>query len=141
MASSYNHQDWTPVVLRKPKSGNGSGSGGNSSKATTKQQPISFAKNSNMPASKLERMVDDPDGKTPLKYQTSDSAKEIRTKRMELKMTQHQLACKLNMDVSIIQSIESASSNNKTVNNNANLSKIRNYLNKMYKQQSKKENN
>jgi len=119
---SYNHQDWNTVILN-PSSKNktvlekvandkrGGGGGASISSITGK------------PAWKVEKMVDDETGK-PVEYVSREDAQKITAGRIAMKMSQKDLAVKLNMSLKEIQQIESC----KAVANRMILSKIKRLL-------------
>lgn len=114
----YNHQDWTPVVLKK--------------KTSTpeikvvnkndKQQSISSV--TNKPAWKIEKQIDGTDSGKPLNYVSRDNAQKVIAGRVAMKLTQKDLATKLNMQVKEIQDIE----NCKAIENKLVLAKIKRVL-------------
>ena len=85
----YSHQDWTPVVLRKSKQ-----------EAEKKQKLVSGNKPQYL--SKLDENVETFQAK---KFDSS-YIEQVTKKRLEKKWNQKQLACAINVDVSIIQRLE-----------------------------------
>ncbi len=114
----YSHQDWTPVVIKKnistikkelvPKS-----------EATKETKTIT-----GRPAWAIEKQVDDEKSK-PVIYVSSETAKEIISGRLSMKLTQKQLAQKLNIQEKDIKDIESC----KAVLNKGLISRIKKTLN------------
>jgi ribosome-binding protein aMBF1 (putative translation factor) len=117
---SYEHQDWTPVVVRKY----------NHAQVEKQTIPSSQAFKATMshvsakPAWKIEKQVDSDTGK-PIKYVTKINAAAIVRARIIAKLTQKQLAQKLNIQEKDIKDIEQGTA----VENNVILSKIRRFLN------------
>lgn len=121
---SYTHQDWETVVIRKVKSEfekkqDAFGQGVRKA-APAQTQSTASAK----PAWKIEKMVDDPDGKKPLEFVKKEDAQRIIQARVALKMTQKDLAHKLNMNEKDIKDIEQC----KAVENKIVLGKIKRFL-------------
>ena len=128
----YDHQDWSTVTLRHkggfvlsdpsapPSESDGSsrshgGGGGGATSSTT----------TSLPAWKVEQLVDDPShvGKA-LPVVSRDVAQAIIAGRTRMKLTQKQLACKLNMQPKDIQEME----NGKGIENKIALAKVRRFL-------------
>jgi putative transcription factor len=112
----YSHQDWEKVVIGKKKT-----------ETTTEKKPqvqnaiTSIA--TNKPAWKIEQQVDSDVGK-PINYVSKNISKSIIQARVALKLSQKDLAQRLNMQVKDIHEIESG----KAVENKATLSKIKRFL-------------
>ncbi len=110
------HQDWQPVILRKHER--------KQEKETVgKKDAATLSSVANKPAWKIELQVDGEVGK-PIVYVSREDAQKIITGRVSKKMTQKELACKLNMQVKDIQDIESC----RAVENKAVLSRIKRIL-------------
>lgn len=113
---SLAHQDWTTVVL-KPK------------KTPTETQPVckqgtcSISAATNKPAWKIEQQVDGDSGK-PINFVSREDAKLIVSGRVAKKLSQKDLAARLNMQLKDLQDIESC----KAVENKAVISKIKRFL-------------
>jgi ribosome-binding protein aMBF1 (putative translation factor) len=113
----YDHQDWSPVVIGKTK-------GDNVKKDTARKQVISTTSSAtNKPAWKIEQQVDSDVGK-PIKYVSKEDSNKIIKARVTLKLSQKDLAQRLNMQVKEIHEVESG----KAVENKAILSKIKRFL-------------
>lgn len=98
--SGYSHQDWNTVVLKPKKPVE--------EKATVRKDSAGLTTVSAVtgkPAWKIEEQVDSDVGK-PVKYVTKEDASAIVKGRVEKKMTQKDLAQKLNMSVKDIADIE-----------------------------------
>ena len=111
-----NHQDWEPVVIGMKKK-NKAPAGAAPSAAGTATTV------SNKPAWKIEQQVDADHGK-PLKYVSRDDAKAIIKARIAMKLSQKEVAMRLNLQVKDVNDIESG----KAVENRLILSKIRRVL-------------
>jgi ribosome-binding protein aMBF1 (putative translation factor) len=111
------HQDWETVVLRKSKPVQKETVNKNDAKITVSQIV-------NKPAWKIEQQVDGDSGK-PLQFVSKEDARKIVDGRVGLKLSQKDLACKLNMPLKDIQDIESC----KAVENKLVLAKIKRALN------------
>lgn len=109
------HQDWTTIVFKKPKTET-------VDKAAKPPETLSTA--SSKPAWKVEKQVDSDVGK-PVNYVTKTDADAIIKGRIEAKLTQKQLAQRLNMQEKDIKDIETC----KAVENRLVLSKIKKALN------------
>lgn len=99
---AYAHQDWTTVVLNKK--------GAAAQKQTVARgsgQTQTVSSTTNKPAWKIEQQVDSDTGK-PIKYVSKQDADALKNMRIALKLTQGELATKLNMKVKDIQDIETA---------------------------------
>jgi ribosome-binding protein aMBF1 (putative translation factor) len=118
---SYEHQDWTQVVLKK--------------KPTKEQLPkVVTAKNdvhtatissaTSKPVWKIEKQIDSTEGK-PLNYVSKADADTIIKGRIAAKLTQKQLAQRLNMQEKDIKDIETC----KAVENKAIIARIKKSLN------------
>lgn len=125
------HQDWTPVVIRKPKTqvveksvrATPATSVGNTSKAGVNRATHS-THNTDIPAWKIEKQVDSDTG-APIKRVTTQDAQAIIKGRVAMKLSQTQLAQRLNMPERDIKDIESC----KAVENKAVINKIKKFLN------------
>ncbi len=115
----YNHQDWTPVVLKKKSNDPVEVK---TVDKTAKQQSVSSIVNK--PMWKLEQQIDSTDSGKPLTYVSRDDAQKIIAGRVAMKLTQKELATKLNMQLKDIQDIE----NCKALENKLVLSKIKRTL-------------
>jgi DNA-binding XRE family transcriptional regulator len=125
----YDHQDWSTVTLKHkggfvlsdpsapPSDADGSSRshGGGATSSTT----------TSMPAWKVEQLVDDPShvGKA-LPVVPREVAQQIIAGRTRMKLTQKQLACKLNMQPKDIQEME----NGKGIENKIVLAKVKRFL-------------
>lgn len=114
---SLNHQDWQTVVLNKKKDTN--------IEVTNydKTRGVTVSSVANKPAWKLEQQVDSDVGK-PLNFVSTSDANKIIQGRVAMKLSQKDLATRLNMQLKVIQDIESR----KAVENKAVLSKIKRFL-------------
>lgn len=110
-------QDWTPVVLKKGKSQK-------HRKPSNTSQEV-FSQTSNKPLWKIENQVNGDTGK-PIKYVSREDATFIMATRLSKKLSQKDLAVKLNIQLKDIHDIESC----KAVENKQLISKIRKYLTK-----------
>jgi ribosome-binding protein aMBF1 (putative translation factor) len=113
------HQDWEPVVFKKKNT--------EVQKEAQRRQSAQAAsatvsKTANKPAWKIEKQVDG-DG-PPVTYVSKDDANKIVQGRVAMKLSQKDLAQRLNMQFKDIQDIE----NGKAVENKAVLSKIKRFL-------------
>ena len=115
---TYQHQDWNQVVFKKPKV---------ELHDKALKTPETVSKTSSKPAWKIEKQVDSEEGK-PITYVTKLDADLIIKGRIEAKLTQKQLAQRLNMQEKDIKDIETC----KAVENKAILSKIKRMLNIKY---------
>lgn len=100
--TGYSHQDWKTVLL-KPKKHDGEKS------IVRRNESVGLTTVSSVtgkPAWKIEEQVDSDVGK-PVKYVSKEDASAIVKGRVERKMTQKDLAQKLNMSVKDIADIES----------------------------------
>jgi len=126
--SYVNTQDWTTVVFRKPKP---------VAQVTQpkSQQPNAKVNNqthnslihsaSSKPAWKIEKQVDDDTSKAPLNYVSTQDAKIIIQARVAAKLSQKELATRLNLQEREIKDIEAC----KAVENKALLARIKKFLN------------
>lgn len=113
--SGYSHQDWTTVVLKPKKP--------TVEKSIVRKDFVGHTTVSSVtgkPAWKIEEQVDSDQGK-PVKYVSKEDAAAIVRGRVEKKMTQKDLAQKLNMSVKDIADIESS----KAVENKQIIGKIK----------------
>jgi ribosome-binding protein aMBF1 (putative translation factor) len=121
MTMAYNHQDWNIVILNPAKKGK------QESKEKCQQRPqATFSSVTNKPAWKIEQQVDSDSGK-PLQLVSKQDADDVKNKRIACKLTQAQLATKLNMKLKDIQDIESY----KAIENKGVISRIKRELDKM----------
>lgn len=116
MADGFAHQDWTPVIMKRPREET-------QSMAVPKVQ-ITTTTQGGKPAWKVEKQVDSDSGK-PLNYVSSDVARSLIAGRTAAKLTQKQLAQRLNIPEKEIKDIESG----KAVENKSLLSRIKRALN------------
>lgn len=114
----YNHQDWSTIVLKKKSSEP------SEVKIVSKNDKQSISSVVNKPMWKLEKQIDNIDSGKPLTYVSRDDAQKIIAGRIAMKLTQKDLATKLNMQVKEIQDIE----NCKALENKLVLSKIKKIL-------------
>lgn len=124
MSSGYSHQDWNTVVFNKKKQD-----------TQIKQRSVhggaTVSTVANKPAWKIEQQVDSDMGK-PVQYVSKKDATEIIQKRVTCKLSQSQLATKLNLSCDVIKDIESC----KAVENKSVLSRIKRELDRMITQVS-----
>jgi len=116
----YQHQDWKTVVLNKrPEAvvtktvGVGGKSGGYGGSTST----------SGKPAWKVESMVDSDVGK-PVEYVSKEDGQKIVNGRVAMKLSQKDLAVRLNMPLKDIQDIESG----RAILNKEKLGRIKRFL-------------
>lgn len=112
----FNHQDWNPVILKKKEC-----VVKETIIKTDKQNQVSST--TNKPLWKIEKQVDSDAGK-PIDYVSRDDAQKIISGRIAMKLTQKDLATRLNMQLKDIQDIESC----KSIENKLTLSKIKKFL-------------
>lgn len=112
-----NHQDWDTVVFTKKQHHPASVINKN------KNTQATVCDASNKPAWKIEKQVDSDECK-PIKYVAREDAQKIINGRIVMKLSQKDLACRLNMSLKDIQDIESC----KAVENKLNLSRIKKVL-------------
>lgn len=110
------HQDWDVVTLRakvaeRPPS-------------AYQHQSATQSTTSSKPAWKIEKQVDDETSKKAIEYTSREDAKSIVDRRMALRLSQRDLAMRVNVDVKEIQAIESC----RAVENRNLLAKIRRVL-------------
>ena len=110
------HQDWNTVILKAKKP---------PTETTTvcKQSVCSISSATNKPAWKIEQQVDGDSGK-PINYVSRDDSKMIIAGRVAKKLSQKDLAARLNMQLKDLQDIESC----KAVENKSVLAKIKRFL-------------
>jgi ribosome-binding protein aMBF1 (putative translation factor) len=115
MADSYVHQDWKTIVLRQ---------GGATTKPPRSSGPppqaATVASTTGTPAWKVEQRADAETGK-PISYVTKTDACSIVKRRVAMKLSQRDLAMRINVDVKEIQAIEAC----RAVENRGLLAKIR----------------
>jgi ribosome-binding protein aMBF1 (putative translation factor) len=114
----YSHQDWTPVILKKKPE---------QQKVVVQKhvkEAASVSATSNKPMWKIEQQVDSDVGK-PIIYVSKDLSKKILAARVAAKLSQKDLAQKLNMQMKDVQDIESG----KAIENKLILGKIKRCLN------------
>lgn len=118
MASSdgYAHQDWKTVVMKPPKEATQVQVQPKAQNTTTTQ--------GGKPAWKVEKQVDSDVGK-PVNYVSADTARAIIGGRTAAKLTQRQLAQRLNIPEKDIKDIEAG----KAVENRGLLARIKRVLN------------
>lgn len=114
-----NHQNWETVVFKKA-----SAKGGAERPAQASTGAGATVTESGKPAWKIEKQVDSEAGK-PLNFVSAETAKAIVGGRVAAKLTQKQLAARLNISEKEIKDIECG----KAIENKALLSKIRRALN------------
>jgi putative transcription factor len=131
---SFEHQDWNPVVVKKRlvpikeavvKTGHVSATaiGAGSGKSHVNHATHS-SHNADIPAWKIEKMADADTGPA-VKYVSKEAAQAVIKGRVAMKLTQAQLAQRLNIPEKDVKEIESG----KAVENKALLSKIKRALN------------
>ena len=116
MADGYSHQDWKTVVMKPPKE-------------ATKVQVMpktqgAATTHAGKPAWKVEQQADSDVGK-PVNYVSADTVRTIIGGRTAAKLTQKQLAQRLNIPEKDIKEIESG----KAIENKGLLSRIKRALN------------
>ncbi len=111
------HQDWQEVVFKKSL-----GKGTTTARSASVETASSV---SSKPAWKIEMDVDSETSKRPLELVNREDAQRIVRGRCDKKLTQKDLATKLNMQVGVIQDIETC----KAVENKAVIARIKRYLN------------
>jgi len=111
------HQDWNVVTFKKKQP--------IQKEAQVKSSVITATTSTttNKPAWKIEQQVDGDNGK-PIQYVSKADGQLIIQGRIAMKLTQKDLACKLNMQPKEIQDIETG----KAIENKMVLSKIRKFL-------------
>lgn len=117
--SEYSHQDWKTVVLRPKKEVEVKTVAKGAAGVSTSTVSTATGK----PAWKIEEQVDSDVGK-PIKLVSKEDASAIVKGRVEKKLTQKELAQKLNMQQKEIADIEAG----KAVENKQVLSKIKRAL-------------
>lgn len=120
----YNHQDWEPVVIKKNPAKTTSASSSAVARSRVQNNNASTSSINNKPAWKIEQQVDGDVGK-PMTLVSKEDGAKITRGRVAMKLSQKDLAMKLNLPAKTIQDIE----NGKAVENKALLSKIRKMLN------------
>lgn len=108
------HQDWTPVIFKKHKP----------SEKQTHVSHATISKVNEKPAWKIEKQIDSDSG-PPLNYISPEVVKQIINGRINMKLTQKQLAQRLNMQEKDIKEIESC----KAIENKSQIAKIKKVLN------------
>lgn len=113
---TYAHQDWTTVVFKKrptvqteqrPRTAPSSGATGAFASSTNKSKNASLHSATAKPAWKVEQMVDDVTStKPPVPKVSKEDRDEVIRLRVAKKLTQDQLATRLNMRASEIKDIE-----------------------------------
>lgn len=93
----YHHQDWTTVVLNQK----------NQQKQSqhVKAPAATVSTTTNKPAWKIEQQVDSDKGK-PIQFISKQDSDMLKNLRIALKLTQSELATRLNSKVKDIQDIE-----------------------------------
>ena len=133
---SFQHQDWETVVIRnknaalqKERETKGLHAFANSTLNTAaqnankaKQQALQSA--SSKPAWKIEQRVDDPDAAKPIDYVSKEVSRAIIQGRVNLKLSQKDLAQKAHMMEAEIKKIE----NGTAVENRAVIAKLKRIL-------------
>ena len=104
------HQDWKPIIIRK----------NNENKKESSSKSVNYEQQKNK---KIEKQIEE--GNMKHKKIPDDIRKKIQQKRGELNMTQKQLAQKINIQVSIINEIETG----KALYNHKHINKIKRILN------------
>jgi putative transcription factor len=116
----YEHQDWTPVIIRGKKPG----SVQHKTQATTRVAHVTSS-TTGKPAWAIEKKIDNPDAQGPLLNCVSkDTARLITQGRVAKKMTQNELAQAINVPPAIIKEIEAG----KAIENKQLLANIRRVL-------------
>ena len=86
---------------------------------------VTMSTTSSKPAWKIEKQIDDENGQgSVLQFTSKEEARMIVQARLAMKLTQKDLAVKLNMPLVIIQQIESG----KSVDNRNHMSRILRFL-------------
>lgn len=114
----YSHQDWEPIVLRNTATNK------YLSQNTSRPQTATVSHATNKSAWKIEQQVDSTTGK-PLTYVSKEDAQKIIQGRIALKLTQKDLASRVNMQLKDIADIE----NCKAIENKTVLSNIKRAIN------------
>jgi ribosome-binding protein aMBF1 (putative translation factor) len=116
-----NHQDWKTIVFNKKEKDEGKRK--DEGKNSKSNETISST--TGTPMWKLEKQIDDENGKGKvLQCIDKNTSKQIIESRMKLKLTQKDLAQKLNIPVNIIKEIEGGT----FINNKAIIGKINGYF-------------
>lgn len=113
-SDGYAHQDWTPVIMKAKKT---------QTEAVPKVQAVTTTPAGKL-AWKIEKQVDSDLGK-PLNYLPHDTIRAIIGGRTSAKLTQKQLAQRLNIQEKDIKDIEAG----KAIENKALISRIKRFLN------------
>lgn len=116
MSDGYAHQDWKEVIMKRPRE--------ESATTPVAKGPAPTTAVGGKPAWKVEQQVDSDKGK-PLNYVSADTARSIVGGRTAAKLTQKQLAQRLNVPEKDIKDIEAG----KALENRALLARIRRALN------------
>ena len=111
------HQDWKEVVFRAR-------GGVSLPKEQQQQSAATQSTTSSKPAWKIEQQVDATGGGKPLTHVSPEDARMVVAGRVAKKLTQKELATRLNVQLKDIQEVESG----KAVENRALLSRIRKFL-------------
>ena len=111
----YNHQDWETVVLKKTKR--------TEIQKDRVKHDVPISSTTNKPIWKIEQQIDN-EGGAGIKRVSKEDAQKIILGRVAMKLSQKELANKLNMQVKEIQEVESS----KAFENKSILSKIRRTL-------------
>jgi ribosome-binding protein aMBF1 (putative translation factor) len=131
---TFDHQDWTPVVFKKKSEVAGkkpvafTASLGSFGSMTTNQNKNAILHGATArPAWKIEQQVDDENAKSPIPFISKIDTHAVIQGRVSMKLTQKELAQRLNMQEREIKDIERGAA----VENKAKLSKIKRFLNIM----------
>jgi ribosome-binding protein aMBF1 (putative translation factor) len=120
MAYNNHEQQWDTVILRKNKP--------TPTKTDEDRARVvggaAMGSASSKPLWKIEQMVDDPNAKRPLEFVKKEEAQKIVQARVAAKLSQQELAQRLNMQKKDLEMIEQC----KAVENKAVLAKIKRYL-------------
>jgi ribosome-binding protein aMBF1 (putative translation factor) len=99
---AYSHQDWKPVILRVKQEGNGK----SEKDVRTALQNGAIVETRIRDGSGVTQKLDDNREDFHHKQIPKELADAVKNKRIELKLTQVQLAQRINEKVNIIQDIE-----------------------------------
>lgn len=108
------HQDWKTVVLNKPRA---------PAQKAPRPAVATISSTTAKPAYKIEQQVDSDTGK-PLNYVSPEVAKAIIGGRVAMKLTQKELAQRLNLPEKEVKEIEAG----KAVENKAVIARIKRLL-------------
>lgn len=119
------HQDWKTIILKNSNNKQDDRKS-NGTNRTATPTICTESTTSSKPAWKIEKMVDDPNSKKVILYVSKKDAQAIIKARVDVGLTQKQLAQQLNMNLKDLQDIEAC----KAVENKQVLSRIHTFLRK-----------